>query len=267
MDTNKLKFRIEDRVGIISLADPPGNGVGKGVTAAIMELLDQCEKDNNIRCVMLTHEGRDFCAAGAGEDERPYYEQGMEVGDISRMYRPAGLALIERIDAYPKPTISVGMGKCVGAGSVIFQSCDIRIAGESFELFDAHMYWGVASDWGMVTTRMPIWLGRNKALEYMLLGETFTARQLYEMGIVSKVVPDYVCKEVGLSYAKKMATTAPIAVRYAKECIRRAVYRADLNDLVRQEVEAAEIVFASEDARESARNSMLYGKKYDFKGR
>lgn len=267
MKTDKVKFRIEDRVGIITLADPPWNGVGKDVTAYILELLDQCEADDNVRCVMLTHEGPDFSAGGAGEDERPLYEQGMEVAEISRLYRPAGMALIERIDTYPKPTLSAGMGSCVGAGSVIFQCCDIRIAGESFKLYDAHLYWGVASDWGMVTTRMPIWLGRNRVLDYMFLNEVFTARELYEMGIISKVVPDSVCKEVGLMYAKKMAKTAPVAVRCAKECIRRAVYRTDVNELVRQEVEAAEVVFASEDARESTKQSMLYGKKYDFKGR
>lgn len=267
MKTDKVKFRIEDRVGIITLADPPGNGVGLAVTEDILELLDQCEADDNVRCVMLTHEGPDFCAAGAGDDERPLIEQGMDIAEIGRIYRPAGLALIDRIDTYPKPTLSAGMGHCHAAGSVIFQCCDIRIAGESFELYDANLYWGVASDWGMITTRMPIWLGRNRVMDYLFLDEVFNARQLYEMGVISKVVPDSVCKEVGLIYAKKMATAAPLSVRYAKECVRRAVYRTDVNELVRQEIEAAEIVLASEDAREGTKYAALYGKKYDFKGR
>lgn len=267
MTTDKVKFRIEDRVGIISLDDPPGNGTGLAVTERILDLLDQCEKDDDVRCVMLTHEGPDFSAAGASEDEMPYMSQGMEIAEIARIYRPSGLKLIERIDQYPKPTLSAGMGHCHGAGSVIFQCCDIRIAGESFELYDANLYWGCASDWGMITTRMPIWLGRNKVMDYLFLDEVFKARQLYEMGIVSKVVPDSVCKEVGLIYAKKMATAAPLSVRYAKECVRRAVYRTDVNELVRQEIEAAEIVLASEDARKGTKQAAMYGTKYDFKGR
>ena len=67
-------------------------------------------------------------------------------------------------------------------------------------------------------------MGRNKVMDYAYLDEELNGRQLYEMGLVSKVIPDALVKEAGLTYAKKMATTAPLAVRCFKEEVRRALY-------------------------------------------
>ena len=65
----KVETHVEDKVAVITLADPPGNGVGKQVTDRILELLDQYEADDGVRCIMFTHEGPDFSSCGAGAEE------------------------------------------------------------------------------------------------------------------------------------------------------------------------------------------------------
>lgn len=56
----KVKAEIRERVAVVTLADPPGNGVGLQVTNRILELLDEYEQNETVRCVLFTHEGDDF---------------------------------------------------------------------------------------------------------------------------------------------------------------------------------------------------------------
>ena len=130
----------------------------------------------------------------------------------------------------------------------MFSAFDIRIAAENFEMHDGDIYYGTVGSWGMSSLRLPIWIGRNKVLDYMFLNESFTGRQCYELGLVSKVVPTELVDEIGLQIATKMAKAAPIAVRYYKECVRRAVYH-ELEKAHQFELEVAEIVGATEDCK------------------
>ena len=112
----KIKTRIEDKVGIITLADPPGNGVGKKVTDEILKYLDEWENDDAVRCVMFTHEGPDFSSAGAGAEEFELINKGLNMVEVATYFRESGMNLVRKIDGYKKPTISVGKGSCMEIG-------------------------------------------------------------------------------------------------------------------------------------------------------
>lgn len=131
----KVKAEIRERVAVVTLADPPGNGVGLQVTNRILELLDEYEQNETVRCVLFTHEGDDFSKSGAGAEEFTLIDQGKSMVEVSGTFRPSGLKLVERIDTYPKPTIAVGKGLCLGAAYSLFSCCDIRIAGSSLRLY------------------------------------------------------------------------------------------------------------------------------------
>ena len=117
----------------------------------------------------------------------------------------------------------------------------------------------------MSSLRLPIWIGRNKMMDYMFLNEDFTGQQAYELGLVSKVVPDDEVYDIGLQIAKKMSTAGPIAVRYFKECVRKAIYGA-FSEARTYEVETAKIVGATEDSREGLL-AVIQGKQAEFKGK
>lgn len=101
---------------------------------------------------------------------------------------------------------------------------------------------------GMSSLRLPMWIGRNKVLDYMFLNEDFTGRQCYELGLASKVVADELVEVVGLATAKKMSKAAPIAVKYYKDCVRKATQN-NIEEARAFELKAAEIVFATEDSK------------------
>jgi len=85
-------------------------------------------------------------------------------------------------------------------------------------------------------------------MDYMFLNENFNGQQLYEMGIVSKVVADELVDEVGLKFAKKMSKAAPIAARMFKESVRRATL-PNYAELRKQEQADAEYSYTTEDAK------------------
>lgn len=99
----KVKAEIRERVAVVTLADPPGNGVGLQVTNRILELLDEYEQNETVRCVLFTHEGDDFSKSGAGAEEFTLIDQGKSMVEVSGTFRPSGLKLVERIDTYDAP--------------------------------------------------------------------------------------------------------------------------------------------------------------------
>ena len=246
MDYTQLKLRHEGKVGIMTISNPPRNGFSLCLCREMIQALDEFEKDDNVRCVMLNSEGKDF-SKGADYRDIEGMLNGTLKADDGNPFAIAG-KLVERIDNYPKPTLVAARGVCFGGSSAVYSAFDIRIAGENFEMHDGDIYYGTVGSWGMSSLRLPIWIGRNKMLDYMFLNESFTGRQCYELGLVSKVVPDELVDKIGLEIATKMATAAPIAVRYYKECVRKAVYQ-DLEKARQFEQEAAAVVGATEDCR------------------
>ena len=176
-----------------------------------------------------------------------------------------GGQLIERIDTYPKPTLVAARGNCIGGSSAVFNAFDIRIVGESFNIKDSDIYYGSIGSWGMTSLRLPIWIGRNKALDYVFLSEGFNGRQAYELGIASKVVANDMVDEIGLHIAMKMSTAAPIAVRYFKECVRNSIYH-NLEAARAFEKEVASIVFATEDSQNGV-IAYVKGEEIQFQGK
>lgn len=244
MEYTQLKIHYEDRVAVMTICNPPRNGFSIRLIREMMTALDEFEADDRVRCVMLNSEGPDF---SKGADYRDI--EAMLNGTLEEPEEGwKADKLIEKIDNFPKPTLVAARGVCFGGSSAVFSAFDIRIAAENFEMHDGDIYYGTVGSWGMSSLRLPIWIGRNKILDYMFLNESFTGQQCYELGLVSKVVPTDLVDEIGLQIAKKMSKAAPIAVRYYKECIRKAIYH-ELEKAHEFEQQVAQIVGATEDCK------------------
>lgn len=262
MEYTKIKVVKDERVGVITLDDPPWNGMSKRMIFEILDAFDQFEKDDDVRAVMVKSTGTNF-SRGAGVDDIKKDLAGSN--EIKASFSELGGRIVERIDNYPKPTLVAARGICLGGSTAVFSAFDIRIVGETFNIHDGDIYYGMVGSWGMSSLRLPIWIGRNKVMDYMFLNEGFNGRQAYELGLVSKVVPDDQVDDIGLTIAKKMSTAAPIAVRYYKECVRNAIYFS-LSEARAKEAEAAKIVNVTEDAREGMA-ALIRGEKIIFKGK
>ena len=262
----KITVRVEDKVGVVVFSDnPPDNYFTLELMEEFSEVLDKFEHDNNVRCVLFTHAGSDFShSAGPAEDE--YMKKtGATIEEMSEHFNTLGGDLLARVIHYSKPTVVAAKGLAMGAAAAFYECFDLRLAGESFVYFDADIFWGAAGTWGMMTTYMPLWLGRNKFLDFLYFGEHFNARQLLELGMVSRVYSDDVLEGAALAVAKKLATAAPLVVKAYKERMYDVLYGDNIPKWRKRELEIGTIVSASEDAKKGIEYG-LRGETYEFQG-
>ncbi len=254
MEYKTIKLSKDGRVGIITLDSPPYNAFSKRTIIEVIRAFEAYEQDDEVRAIMMNSAGDQYFSYGAGADDLDDDLSGAE-SEYAESYSVLGGRIVEKIDNCPKPTLVAARGACIGGSTAVFNAFDIRIVGEKFTMHDGDIYYGAVGSWGMSSLRLPMWIGRNRVMDYMFLNEDFTGRQLYEMGIVSKVVADELVNEVGLSIAKKMSKAAPIAVKYYKDCVRMATQ----NNIVEArefEARASEIVFATEDCKNGLESVM-----------
>jgi enoyl-CoA hydratase/carnithine racemase len=122
---------------------------------------------------------------------------------------------IARID---RPVIAAISGDAIGQGLELALGCDIRIASETSRFGLAQIKAGhIPRDGG--TQRLSRLVGKGKALEMILTGETIEAQEALRIGLVNKVVPKKDLMEVTMKMAQEMASKGPIALRYTKEAI------------------------------------------------
>ena len=258
-----LSAEVVGRVGVITLTNPPKNSFSMKLLVEMVQVFDEFEADDTVRTIFLKSTGEHF-SQGADADDIKKALAG-QVEDIPESFSVLGGRLVERIDNCPKSTIVAARGRCIGGSTAVFNAFDIRIVGESFYIKDGDIYYGTVGSWGMSSLRLPIWIGRNKIMDYMFLNEGFNGRQAYEMGMASKVVADELVDEVGMFYARKMATAAPVAVKYFKECVRAAT-APYLEQARAFELRAADAVFATEDSK-AGLAAVIRGEQAEFQGK
>ena len=172
-----IRLDHAERVSTITINRPPLNTVSPRALDELLAAFDELARRDETRCVVLTGSGtRAFCA-GANLDEKPKGE-----GDPSTAFREAGRALVDRIETFPKPVIAAIRGWCIGGGFAIAESCDVRIASESAKFRTGDAYLGIVPSWGMSLVRLCHYIGRNRALDMLILGEDIGAAEAQELG-------------------------------------------------------------------------------------
>src|SRR5690606_36661998 len=98
-----------------------------------------------------------------------------------RGLRDAGRALVDRIETHPKAIVAAIRGWCIGGGTGIAWPCDIRIASTTAKFRAGDVYLGIILSWGMGMVRHAHYLGRNRVLDLLLLGEDIPAERALEL--------------------------------------------------------------------------------------
>ena len=237
-----IEINIEDQVCIIKLNRPKVfNSFNKEMAFELQEILDNCEKNPAVRSILLTGEGKAFCA---GQDlQELTAPDGPKLSDIVREhYNP----IIKRIRSIEKPIVCAVNGVAAGAGANIALACDITIAGESVAFIQAFSKIGLIPDSGG-TFFLPRSIGMQKATALMMLADKVMAADAEKMGMIYKVCADESLMEETLKMAKKLATLPTIGLGLTK----RALNKSIANDLTAQ--------LALEDELQTAA-----GKTYDY---
>ncbi len=160
------------------------NSFNKAMALALQAALDDCVKDETVRAIVLTGEGKAFCA---GQDLAEATDpNGPELQSIVREhYNP----IIRKIREIEKPVIAAVNGVAAGAGANIALACDLTIATESASFIQAFSKIGLIPDSGG-TFFLPRIIGVQKAMALMMTADKVMAKDAEAMNMIYKVVPD-----------------------------------------------------------------------------
>ena len=217
-----ITYKMEDQVAFIHLNRPEVyNSFNREMALALHARLNSCAEDDNIRCIVITGQGKAF---SAGQDLNEAIEDnGISLERIlSEHYNP----LILKIQSLEKPIIAAVNGVAAGAGANMALACDIVIASKSASFIQAFSKIGLIPDSGG-TYFLPRLIGWQKATALIFTGEKVSAEEAERMGLIYKYVEDDKLEEVVNALAFKLAKMPTLALGMAK----RALYGSYTNDL------------------------------------
>ena len=220
-----IEHYIEDKVCIVKLNRPKVfNSFNKEMAMQMQAILDDCEENKEVRAILLTGQGKAFCA---GQDLQEITDpSGPELSAIVREhYNP----MIKRIRNIEKPIVCAVNGVAAGAGANIALACDITIAGKSAAFIQAFSKIGLIPDSGG-TFFLPRIIGMQKATALMMLADKVMAVDAEKMGMIYKVCSDESLMEETLKVTKKLASLPTIGLGLTK----RALNKSMANNLTAQ---------------------------------
>lgn len=242
---------VEDRIGILRMNRPSVfNALNRESMEEIVHALEAFDADDSIFCVVITGSDKVW-AAGADITE-------MADASAIDMVRRNQFSKWGRIKRIHKPMIGAVSGYALGGGCELAMLCDILIASETATFGQPEIRVGVIPGAGG-TQRLTRIIGKSRAMELVLTGETMSADEAYLRGLVSRVVPVEALMGEAMALARRIASQPPLAVRLAKESVLKA-YETSLSEGLEFERKNFCLLFASEDQKEGMK---AFGEKRD----
>ena len=188
------------------------NSFTTAMNAELLQVLNVAAHDTSVRCVVITGQGRAFCA---GQDlGDPAAAPGADLGAlISTHYKP----LVQRLQSMPVPVMAAVNGVAAGAGANLALCCDMVVAGRSASFIQAFSKIGLVPDTGG-TWLLPRLVGQARALGLFMLGDKLPAPEAAAMGMIWQCVDDDALQATVHALAERLArmpTAALVATRKA----------------------------------------------------
>jgi 2-(1,2-epoxy-1,2-dihydrophenyl)acetyl-CoA isomerase len=254
-----VKQARDGTVGILTLSEPDSlNAMTPDLLGALAKAIAEMTAGEGIRALILTGEGRGFCS---GQNLKASEALGEDIAaGVMRFYWPAFKALREcRV-----PVVVAVNGVAAGGGFSLAMAGDMIVAARSASFIQVFSRIGLVPDLGS-TWLLPRLIGRQRALELMLLNEPLSAERAHAMGLVREVVDDEHLMEAALTLARRLAegpTRALVATRALLDESEHATYEAQF----RREIELQAEIRKSADAVEG-RTAFVEKRKARFTGR
>jgi enoyl-CoA hydratase/carnithine racemase len=211
--TEKKLFKIEivDKIALVTINNPPLNLLSYDLLLELRDIVEEFNKDPDIRCIILTGEGKAFSAGG---DVTTF-------GVLPRGLNPHfGHMVMNTIDKSPIPVIAALNGYTLGGGLELAVACDIRIASDKAKIGLVEASLGILGAYGG-NTRLPWLIGEQSAKKLFFTAARISGEEALECGLVSEVVPHEQLLDRAMELARQITANAPRSIATAKNIMFR----------------------------------------------
>ncbi|MBK5280243.1 MAG: enoyl-CoA hydratase/isomerase family protein [Bacteroidia bacterium] len=260
MNFQFLKYSISDGVATIAFNRPDVyNALNDGITYELQDALKAVAKDDLVRVIVLTGEGKAFCSGqdlkeGSAQEKRSFMDS------LHKRYNP----IVRAMRNLPKPIICRLNGVAAGAGCSLALACDIIVATEESTLIEVFVNIGLVPDSGS-SYFLPRLVGTTKAFELCSMGSHIKAKEAFDLGLVNKVVPSNQLDLAIKEYTDYFAQAPTKAIGLIKKMLNKSA-TSSLDDMLDYEAYCQEIAGSSHDHKEGV-TAFLEKRKPTFLGK
>lgn len=205
-----IVFEIKDQVAKITLDRPKHNVLDIPMMNELNQALETVAGDDTLKCLVITGQGKSFCAGVEVGDHKPDNVDQM-VAVFNRIFE-----LINLIDI---PVVAGVNGACLGGGMELAIACDMVLASKKAIFGQPEVKLGFFPPYAAI--RLPELVGPAKAIEIVTTGKTYTAKQARKMGFVSQVADPDDFQEMVDTYVKEVCHSSPLILRLNKRAVKR----------------------------------------------
>jgi enoyl-CoA hydratase/carnithine racemase len=266
MSTNDVRYEVgDDGVATLTLNRPEVmNAIRPGMSVEILEAVADVRTNDAVRCLLITGEGRGFCA---GDDfQAIFLDENRANRRIERQVNRVkhGETSLDVIFALEKPTIAAVNGAAVGYGMDIALYCDLRFASERAKFGWYFVRRGVVGTIGGTYILRQL-VGLSKAWELTLTGDLVDAAEALRIGLVSRVVPDDQLMTEARAMAAKLAAGPPLAQQAVKRAMHKG-FQMDWQTLGEYQQALGDVLWQTEDHMEGV-TSFVERREPRYQGR
>jgi enoyl-CoA hydratase/carnithine racemase len=260
--TDKMLARKDGRVGYVIFNNPERhNAVSLDMWAATTRILDEFARDDEVRVVVLTGAGGKAFVSGADISR---FESERATLDATRHYNVTVEQAYAGIQEFPKPTIAMIRGYCIGGGVGLAVCCDLRICSDNSRFAVPAAKLGLGYSYAGLKRLIDL-VGPGFAREIFFTARQFDSEEARAMGLINRVVPQAELEAYVKDCAETIAVNAPLTVKSVKYIVGEVLKDESKRDMSRC-AELVEQCFASNDFIEG-RRAFMEKRKPAFKGR
>jgi len=240
-------FEVKESVAYVTLNNPESlNPVTPEMTQDLVQCLSYCEKEEEVRALVIRGAGGNFSAGGNIKAMKERLDKGI---NTTKAGIRNGGEFIMRLKTISKPTIAIIEGAVAGVGTSIALACDFSIATENAKMVFAFVNLGFVPDGG-ITYLLSRAVGTTRANNLLMSGRRFTGAEAYQWGMITEAVPGDLLEETAQKYISKYSTGPSVAYAQMKQLMNNACF-SELAACMQNEVNAQYICSCSQDYRDA----------------